>query len=42
MENKALSAGKAVTQSMETVKSIGKNVSNFFNGGAKTVSSWFG
>ena len=33
-----LSAGKAVTQSMETVKSIG----NFFNGGAKTVSSWVG
>lgn len=42
VEDKALSAGKAVTQSMESVKSIGKNVSNFFNGGAKTVSSWFG
>ncbi len=42
VEDKALSAGKAVTQSVESVKSIGKKVSNFFNGGAKTVSSWFG
>ena len=42
VEDKALSAGKAVKKSMESVKSIGKNVSNFFNGGAKTVSSWFG
>lgn len=34
--------GKGIHQGVETVKSVGKNVSDFFNGGLKAASSWFG
>ena len=33
---------EGIHQGLETVKSVGKNVSDFFNGGLKTVSSLFG
>ncbi len=34
--------GKGIHQGVETVKSVGKNVSDFFNGGLKAASSLFG
>ena len=34
--------GKGLHQGLETVKSVGKNVSDFFNGGLKAASSLFG
>ena len=36
------SIGNGIHQGVETVKSVGKNVSDFFNGGLKTVLSLFG
>ena len=38
----AVSIGNGIHQGLETVKSVGKNVSDFFNGGLKAASSWFG
>ena len=42
VESGVESIGKGIHQGLETVKSVGKNVSDFFNGGLKTVSSLFG
>ena len=42
VESGVESIGKGIHQGVETVKSVGKNVSDFFNGGLKTVSSLFG
>ena len=42
VESGVESIGNGIHQGLETVKSVGKNVSDFFNGGLKTVSSWFG
>ena len=33
---------EGIHQGLETVKSVGKNVSDFFNGGLKAASSLFG
>ena len=42
VESGVESIGKGLHQGLETVKSVGKNVSDFFNGGLKAASSWFG
>lgn len=42
VESGVESIGKGIHQGVETVKSIGKNVSDFFNGGLKAASSLFG
>ena len=42
VESGVESIGKGIHQGMETVKSVGKNVSDFFNGGLKAASSLFG
>ncbi|WP_241525260.1 hypothetical protein [Streptococcus oralis] len=42
VESGVESIGNGIHQGLETVKSVGKNVSDFFNGGLKTVSSLFG
>ena len=42
VESTVESIGNGIHQGLETVKSVGKNVSDFFNGGLKTVSSLFG
>ena len=42
VESGVESIGKGIHQGLETVKSVGKNVSDFFNGGLKAASSWFG
>ena len=42
VESRVESIGNGIHQGLETVKSVGKNVSDFFNGGLKTVSSLFG
>ena len=42
VESGVESIGKGIHQGVETVKSVGKNVSDFFNGGLKAVSSLFG
>lgn len=42
VESGVESIGNGNHQGLETVKSVGKNVSDFFNGGLKTVSSLFG
>lgn len=41
-ENKIEEIGKSVSMNIESIKSVGDSISNFFEGGAKTVSSWFG
>ena len=41
-ENKIEEIGKSVSTNIESIKSVGDSISNFFEGGAKTVSSWFG
>ncbi|RSH96206.1 hypothetical protein D8895_06885 [Streptococcus sp. BCA20] len=42
VESGVESIGKGLHQGLETVKSVGKNVSDFFNGGLKAASSLFG
>ena len=42
VESGVESIGNGIHQGLETVKSVGKNVSDFFNGDLKTVSSLFG
>ena len=42
VESGVESIGKGIHQGLETVKSVGKNVSDFFNGGLKAASSLFG
>ena len=42
VESGVESIGNGIHQGLETVKSVGKNVSDFFNGGLKTGSSLFG
>jgi len=42
VESGVESIGNGIHQGLETVKSVGKNVSDFFNGGLKAASSWFG
>ena len=42
VESTVESIGNGIHQGLETVKSVGKNVSDFFNGGLKAASSWFG
>ena len=42
VESGVESIGKGIHQGVETVKSVGKNVSDFFNGGLKAASSLFG
>ena len=42
VESGVESIGNGIHQGLETVKSVGKNVSDFFNGGLKAVSSLFG
>ncbi|EGU65008.1 hypothetical protein HMPREF9965_0731 [Streptococcus mitis bv. 2 str. SK95] len=42
IESGVESIGKGLHQGFETVKSVGKNVSDFFNGGLKAASSLFG
>jgi len=42
VESGGESIGKGLHQGLETVKSVGKNVSDFFNGGLKAASSLFG
>ena len=42
VESGVESIGKGSHQGFETVKSVGKNVSDFFNGGLKAASSLFG
>jgi len=42
VESTVESIGNGIHQGLETVKSVGKNVSDFFNGGLKAVSSLFG
>ena len=42
VESGVESIGNGIHQGLETVKSVGKNVSDFFNGGLKSVSSLFG
>ena len=42
VESGVESIGNGIHQGLETVKSVGKNVSDFFNGGLKAPSSWFG
>ena len=42
VESGVESIGNGIHQGLETVKSVGKTVSDFFNGGLKTVSSLFG
>ena len=41
VESGVESIGKGIHQGLETVKSVGKNVSDFFNGGLKAASSLF-
>ena len=42
VESGVESIGNGIHQGLETVKSVGKNVSDFFNGGLKAASSLFG
>ena len=42
VESTVESIGNGIHQGLETVKSVGKNVSDFFNGGLKAASSLFG
>ena len=42
VESGVESIGKGIHEGFETVKSVGKNVSDFFNGGLKAASSLFG
>ena len=42
VESGVESIGKGIHQGLETVKSVGKSVSDFFNGGLKAASSLFG
>ena len=42
IESGVESIGNGIHQGLETVKSVGKNVSDFFNGGLKAASSLFG
>ena len=42
VESGVESIGKGLHQGLETVKSVGKKVADFFNGGLKAASSLFG
>ena len=42
VESGVESIGNGIHRGLETVKSVGKNVSDFFNGGLKAASSLFG